>query len=64
MTIREVFEGGRYKKIYSDGNKTITVTEINKDRYWHVRVSDGQNVQSKYFDNYDLVELFIGGING
>lgn len=60
MTVREVFEGGRHKKIYSDGDKTITVTEINKDRYWQVKVVEGQNIQSKCFDKYELVELFIG----
>ena len=64
MIVKEYLEGGRYVTEYRKGQKTLSVTEINKNRYWKIKLieknqDDQFNITKKYFEDKERLSDYI-----
>lgn len=60
MIVKEYIKGGRYVTEYRKGQKILSVTEINKNRYWKIKlIEKNQDITKKYFEDKERLNDYI-----
>lgn len=60
MIVKEYIKGGRYVTEYRKDQKILSVTEINKNRYWKIKlIEKNQDITKKYFEDKERLNDYI-----